>query len=116
MMHRTPLSALYNPLRRGDVRDRNGGLKILSASVQVRLLPRAQRLKTERSTIGAATARGHSSRMRKLRDVLAILLTLAACDVCDAAAAIHYQRCQDGVQESCDWLAQNFPPNGTCVQ
>lgn len=50
-----------------------------------------------------------------LRIILAALALLAACDPCDSAAQIHYQRCIDGDQASCEWLAKYGTPSGTCA-
>lgn len=40
-----------------------------------------------------------------MRALIVLLLSLSACDVCDAASRIHVERCDDGNQEACEWLS-----------
>lgn len=42
-----------------------------------------------------------------------LLSTLAACDQCHAAIAIHMDRCQAGESESCEWLQTHVNPPGS---
>lgn len=41
-------------------------------------------------------------------------LALSACDPCSAGYEINFERCNNGDQNSCDWLTNNFQ-GGTCT-
>lgn len=50
--------------------------------------------------------------MNRITIALALLVAglVSGCDVCEAAAAVHTQRCADGDQASCEWMAENVEP------
>lgn len=54
------------------------------------------------------------------RTLIAALLIacglVSGCDVCEAAAQVHAQRCGDGDSASCEWMLEHIEPTtGVCI-